>query len=188
MRPMICYFIIRPRVGKERNMERMKREEHTDTGRKRSIDRQIDGAIRAFQIFRPSARRLSFELPAEKKGRESLTEISPSFVKKKGEKNRSKNCQEHDTYEDVIIISISTRYKYLVCPYIYMYIPSKQNFYESRYQRAFLECSKNIAINRHRQGGEGISLKFLHLLSNGTNRSRRRFQFDEFRMDKTGLL
>lgn len=121
MRPMICYFIIRPRVEKERNMERMKREERTDTGRKRSIDRQIDGAIRAFQIFRPSARRLSFELPAEKKGRGSLTEISPSFVKKKGEKNRSKNCQEHDTYEDVIIISISTRYKYLVCPYIYVY-------------------------------------------------------------------
>lgn len=39
MRPMICYFIIRPRVGKERNVERMKREERTDTGRKRSIDR-----------------------------------------------------------------------------------------------------------------------------------------------------
>lgn len=176
MRPMICYFIIRPPVGKERNMERMKREER-GYGQKeidRQIDRWNDSRVLDFSTkCSPPFIRITGR---EKRGgfNRDSTELCQ---KKKGGKNRSKNCQESDTYEDVIIISISSRYKYLVyCPYIYT--SSKQNFYESRYQRAFLECSKNIAINRHRQGGEGISLKFLHLLSNGTNRSRRRFQFD----------
>lgn len=122
MRPMICYFIIRPPVGKERNMERMKREER-GYGQKeidRQIDRWNDSRVLDFSTkYSPPFIRITGR---EKRGgfNRDSTELCQ---KKKGGKNRSKNCQESDTYEDVIIISISSRYKYLVyCPYIYIYI------------------------------------------------------------------
>lgn len=90
MRPMICYFIIRPRVGKERNGgENKERGERSATENEVRRKRSIDRTIRAFQIFRPSARCLLFELPTEeKKRRGDLTARFHGFVKKERKKKR----------------------------------------------------------------------------------------------------